>query len=148
MVRTRSFVSITLFACCLFCCLTGGSCEKASETISNDGAAVNEEPPESESISPAASKQNEYKEGPKKNGSGRRQEQVSEPSSDLRLLFKEDSNAAPIQHLRRLDESEAFMPARREEEVTAGGLEPLVYGSFLSRESQPIKEDAERARGG
>lgn len=146
MVRTRSFVSITLFACCLFCCITGGSCEKASETISNGGTAINEQPSGSKTVSPAASGQGEYKKDSKENGSGRRQKQVSEPSSDSGLIFKEDSNTAPIQHLRRLDESEAFMPAQREreEEVTGGGLQPLLYGRVFSREGQRRKEDGER----
>lgn len=143
MIRTRPFVSITLFACCLFCCLTGKSCEKASEVISNDGEAVNKEPADSESVLPMASEQDEYKQDPQENGSERQQEQVYEPRFDSSLIFNGDSDAAPLQHLRRSDESEAFIPARFEEEVSEQLLLPL-YGRVFSRKGRCIQEDGER----
>lgn len=90
MIRKRPFVNILLFAFCLFCCVAQESCGKMQKAACKRGAA-----------------------------DGKRQSGVVKNTTQsifLTIVSKSDTVTAPICHMRRIDESEAFQPIPVKEE--------------------------------
>lgn len=118
MVKTRPLVGIMLFACCLFCCMTGGGQQKTPETVATPETAVDR---------PMACMQLPGGADTKSTGcicascrgtripncDGEAVGSCTALAADLHqtIIFHwEREENVSLRHLRRIDESETFQP--------------------------------------
>lgn len=143
MVKTRPLVGIMLFACCLFCCMTGGGQQKTPETVAT---------PKMPDCRPIACTELPDKAATKSTGCvctccqkaripncddesvGSSTAMAADAHQTIVFHWDTEENL-PLRHLRRIDESEAFQPMLTEEK--ADTTLKFLYGMPAWKDDKP-----------